>query len=396
LNNVYYFGRSPSPAKVEGKLGQTPDALQTHLDYSTPIPLRPSFQAKLQISRAVILTGHLCFPHPKSERGRVVISNVISNWSRKMSQMKAVRIHAYGGTDVLINEDAPRPKAGDGEVLIRVMATTVNPYDCAVRAGYMSAYFKPTFPLILGTDASGLIEEVGPGVTAFKRGDRVYARGGVTRDGAYAEYAVVPASDAAAAPRSLDHVHAAALPHVTLTAWQALIELANLTNGQTVLIHGATGGVGHVAVQIAKWRGARVIGTASDDLDFLRELKIDQAIDYSTTPFEDVVGQVDVVLDTVGGETQDRSWKVLKPGGILVSTIQAPSQETATAHGVRQAMVFSSPPIGKVLTEVAALVDSGQIKPRICTVLPLAEVAKAHQMVEGRHTRGKIVLQVAA
>lgn len=310
-------------------------------------------------------------------------------------KMKAIRIHAYGGTDQLVSEDAPRPRPGSDEVLMQVMATTVNPFDCAMRAGYMSAYFQPTFPLILGTDASGLIEEVGPGVTGFRRGDSVFGRGGVSRDGAYAEYAILPATDVAATPRSLDHLQAAALPHVTLTAWEALIELANLTKGQTVLIHGATGGVGHVAVQIAKWRGAKVIGTASDCFEFLRELKVDQVIDYVTTPFENVVGEVDVVLDTVGGETQDRSWKVLKPGGILVSTIQAPSQEMATAHGVRQAMVVSSPPIGKVLTEVAALVDAGKIEPRICTVLPLQEVARAHEMIEGRHTRGKIVLQVA-
>jgi NADPH:quinone reductase-like Zn-dependent oxidoreductase len=312
-----------------------------------------------------------------------------------MSSMKAVQIHAYGGINVLTYEDAPRPKPGDGEVLIRVFATTVNPFDCAVRAGYMSAYLNYTFPLILGTDASGIIEEVGPGVTTFKRGDSVYARGGVTRDGTYAEYAVIPASDVAAKPRSLDYVHAAAIPHITLTAWQALIELANLTNGQTVLIHGAAGGVGHVAVQIAKWRGAKVIGTASGNLDFLRELDVDQAVDYATTPFENAVGHVDVVLDTIGGDTQQRSWKVLKPGGMLVSTIQAPSQEMATAHGVRQAMVFSMPPIGKVLTEVATLVDSGQIKPHISAVLPLEEVARAHEMIESRHTRGKIVLQVA-
>jgi NADPH:quinone reductase-like Zn-dependent oxidoreductase len=197
-------------------------------------------------------------------------------------------------------------------------------------------------------------------------------------------------------PRSLDNVHAAALPHATLTAWQALFELANLTSGQTVLIHGAGGGVGHIAVQLAKWRGAKVIGTASTNLDFLRELKVDQAIDYSTTPFESAAGKVDVVLDIIGGETQERSWKVLKPGGILVSTIQAPSEETAAAHGVRGAMVFSSPPIGKVLTEVAGLVDSGKLKPHVSAVLPLKDAARAHGMIEGKHTRGKIVLQVAA
>ena len=312
--------------------------------------------------------------------------------------MKAVRIHAYGGIKELAYEDAPRPKPGDGEVLIRVLATTVNPFDCAARAGYLSAIFNYTFPVILGTDVCGIVEEVGSGVTTLKRGDSVYARGGVTRDGANAEYVVVPASDVAAKPRSLDHIHAAALPHVTLTAWQALFELANLSKGQTVLIHAAAGGVGHIAVQLAKWRGAKVIGTASVNLGVLRELDVDQAIDYSTTPFENANGyrgQVDVVLDTIGGDTQERSWEVLKPGGILVSTVQAPSPETATAHGVRQAMVFSTPPIGKVLTEVAAMVDSGVIKPRVSAVLPLHETARAHEMIEARHTAGKIVLHVA-
>lgn len=311
-----------------------------------------------------------------------------------MTTMKAVRIHAYGGTDVLVYEDAPRPTLGDSEVLIRVHATTVNPFDCAVRAGYMSAYFNYTFPLILGTDVSGVVEDVGAGVTSFAPGDNVYARAGVTRDGAYAEYVVVPASDVAAKPQSLDHIHAAAMPHVTLTAWQALDGAVNLTKGQTVLIHAAAGGVGHIAVQLAKLRGAKVIGTGSVNLDLLRDLGVDEAINYSTTPFENVVHNVDVVLDTVGGDTQQRSWSVLKPGGILVSTVQAPSEEIAAARGVRQHFVFSSPPIGKTLAEVATLVDAGQIKPVVSTVFPLQQVRQAHELIEGRHARGKIVLQV--
>ncbi len=314
----------------------------------------------------------------------------------KMSSMKAVRISNYGGIDALAYEDAPRPTPADGEVLIRVSSTSVNPFDCAVRAGYVSGYFNHTLPLILGTDVSGIVEEVGMGVTTFKRGDEVYARAGVTRDGSYAEYVVAPVSDVARKPHSLDHVHSAAIPHVSLTAWQALFELANLTQGQTVLIHGAAGGVGHIAVQLAKLHGAKVIGTASRNIDFLPELNVDQAIDYSTTRFEEVVDKVDVVLDTIGGDTQERSWGVLKPGGMLVSTVQPPSEESAAAHGVRQAMVFSSPPIGKVLTEVAELVDTGQIKPHVSSVLPLQEIRKAHEMIEGKHTRGKIVLQVAA
>ena len=311
-----------------------------------------------------------------------------------MTTMKAVRIHEYGATDVLRYEDAPRPSPGEGEVLIRVYATTVNPFDCAVRAGYVSAYFDYTLPLILGTDVSGLIEEVGTGVTNFASGDEVYARAGVTRDGANAEYVVVPASDVAAKPQSLDHLHAAALPHVILTAWQALIEEAQLAPGQTVLIHGAAGGIGHVAVQLAQLHGAKVIGTASINLDLLRKLDVDETINYAETPFETVVRDVDVVLDTVGDDTQQRSWSLLKPGGILLSTVQAPSEEIAANHGVRQQMIASWPPIGPTLTEVARLVDNGQIKPVVSLVLPLEDIRRAHTLIEGRHARGKIALQV--
>ena len=309
--------------------------------------------------------------------------------------MKAVRIHSYGGSDVLSYEDTPRPAPGEGEVLIRNHATTVNPFDCAVRAGYMASYFNHTLPLILGTDACGVIAEVGNGVTTFKPGDEVYARTGVTRDGAYAEYVVVAVTDVAFKPQSLDELQSAALPHVSLTAWQALFGLGNLTEGQTVLIHGAAGGVGHVAVQLAKWRGAKVIGTASRNLDFLRELGVDEIIDYSAVPFEEVARDVDVVIDTIGGDVQERSCMVLKPKGILVSVIQTPSDEMTARYGVRSAMVYSTPPIGEVLTQVATLADTGVLKPYVSAVLPLADVRQAHEMIEGKHTRGKIVLEVA-
>jgi NADPH:quinone reductase-like Zn-dependent oxidoreductase len=308
--------------------------------------------------------------------------------------MKAVHIHDYGGLDVLHYEEAPRPKPGPGEVLIAVHATTMNPFDCAVRAGYMGQYFNYTFPLILGTDVSGVVEEVGEGVTDMAPGDVVYTRAGIYRDGAHAEYVLALAADVVPKPASLDHIHAAALPHVTLTAWQGLIEFADLSEGQTVLIHAAAGGVGHVAVQLAKWRGAKVIGTASINLPFLEELGVDQAIDYSQTAFEDVVHNVDVVLDLLGGETQQRSWKTLKPGGILLSTVQPPSQEIAQSYGVHQRMIGTAPPIRKVLTEAAKMVEEGQLKPHVSTVLPLHEIKKAHALSEARHTRGKIVLQV--
>jgi len=309
--------------------------------------------------------------------------------------MKAVRIHKYGGRDVLMVEDAPQPEPRPGEALIRVHASTVNLFDVAVREGYLHVYFNYTFPLILGTDVSGVIEQVGEGVDQWQPGDEVFTRAGVFLEGAHAEYVRVPAENLARKPQSLDHLHAAALPHVSLVAWYALVDLADLRAGQTVLIHGAAGGVGHIAAQLARQRGAKVIGTASLNLPFLQELGVDESIDYSSVPFDEEVRDVDVVLDLVGGETQERSWKVLKPGGILVTSQTIPaSQESADAHGVRAGHVNRNPPIGPTLTELARLVDAGQIQPHVSTVLPLDEIRQAHELIEARHTAGKIALQV--
>lgn len=314
-----------------------------------------------------------------------------------MPSMKAVRIHSYRGTDVLAYDDVALPSPGEGEILIRIHASSVNPFDCAVRAGYLAGFFNYSLPIILGTDVAGVVEATGPGVTGFAPGDEVYARAGVYRDGGNAEYVAVPAADAAIKPQSLDFVHAAAVPHVTLTAWQSLVEVANLSEGQTVLIHGAAGGVGHVAVQLAKIRGAKVLATASGhNHEFLQELGVDEAVDYNTAPFEDAFRDVDVVLDSIGGDTQQRSWAVLNPGGVLLSLVQPPSEAAAAAHGARGAYITTTPPIGQVLTEVAGLIDSGKIRPTVSAVLPLQEIARGHQMIETRHTRGKIALQVVA
>ena len=320
-----------------------------------------------------------CCPHPPAA---------------SIAAVKAVRIHAYGGREVLTLEEAPRPAPADGELLVRVHATSVNPFDVAVRAGYVAGYFQHKLPLILGTDFAGVVEEVGAGVSGFAKGDEVYGRAGVTRDGSYAEYVVVAATEAAPKPRTLDFAQAAALPHVVLTAWQALVEVAAISKGQTVLIHGAAGGVGHVALQLARSRGAKVAGTASINIDLLRELGVEQAIDYTKTRFEDVVRDADVVLDTVGGETQERSWSVLRPGGILISTIQPPSAEKAAAHGVRQAFIASAPPAGVVLGKIAGMIDSGTLRPAVSRTMSLSEVRQAHEIIESRHTRGKIVLGV--
>lgn len=312
-----------------------------------------------------------------------------------METMKAVRIHSFGGLEVLQYEETPCPEIGDQEVLVRVHAAGVNPLDWKVRQGYLNGWIDHSLPLVLGWDLSGVVEATGPGVTDFSPGQAVFGRADVSRDGTYAEYVVVRAAEVSAKPKSVDHDHAAAIPQATLAAWQALFNGAGLSSGQTVLIHGAAGGVGTFAVQLAKLRGARVIGTASENhLDFLRELGVDEVIEYNKTRFEQVVQDADVVLDLVGGETLERSWAVLKPGGVLVSIVDMPSEETAAAHGVQQR--FATAELNPaILPEMAALVDAGQIKPVVSTILPLNEVRQAHTISQSMHALGKIVLHVA-
>jgi NADPH:quinone reductase-like Zn-dependent oxidoreductase len=312
-----------------------------------------------------------------------------------MENMKAVRIHNYGGPEVLKFEDAPRPQPGNGEVLVRIHAAAVNPVDWKVRAGRLKERIQYPLPLIPGWDFSGVVEATGPGVTRLKKGDEVYARPDLARNGAYAEYIVAKESEVALKPKSVDHVQAAAIPLAALTAWQALFDTGGLKAGQKVLIHAAAGGVGSFAVQLAKWKGAHVIGTASGrNQSFLRELGVDEPIDYEKTRFEDVVHDVDVVLDTIGGDTQKRSWNVLKKGGILVSIVSPASAEEAAKHGVRSGYVFVQPNASQ-LAEIAKLVDSGKLKPMVETVLPLSEARRAQEQSESGHTRGKIVLKVA-
>ncbi len=311
-----------------------------------------------------------------------------------MESMKAVRIHQFGGQDTLQYEEAPRPEPREDDVLIRAHAASVNPIDVMVRAGYMKDWFSITPPLIPGFDVSGTIAAAGLQVTNFEIGTPVFARADGNRNGTYAEYVAVRAADVVRKPQSLDHVHAAAVPHAGLTAWQALFEVAQLTAGQTILIHGAAGGVGHFAVQFAKGRGARVIATASShNHAFLRELGADELIDYTATRFEEVVHDVDIVIDTVGGETQQRSWTTLKPGGMLASTVQPPAEESALAHGVRSAFVVTQGNVGQ-LAEIGKLIDAGQVRPVVSTNLALQDARQAHALIEAKHTRGKIVLQI--
>ena len=312
----------------------------------------------------------------------------------EMDLMKAIRIHNYGGPEVLQYEDAPSPKLAPGEVLIRVHAAGVNPADWKVREGHFRQLVQHKFPLILGWDLSGMIEEVGPGVSKFKKGDEVFSKPDTSRDGAYAEYVVVRESEVALKPRSLHHVYAAAVPLAGITAWQALFDVAQLKRGQRVLIHGGSGGVGHFAVQFAKWKGAHVIATASTkNQQLLQEIGVDQPIDYTTQRFEQIAENVDVVLDTIGGDTQERSWKVLKKGGLLASVVQPPDAEKAKEFGVRGAFVWIQPN-GNELAEIAALIDSGNLKVVLDRILPLSEARRAHKLSQSGHARGKIVLRV--
>lgn len=311
-----------------------------------------------------------------------------------MATMKAMRLHSYGGPEVMVLEEVPRPKIGEGDVLIRVHAAGVNPLDWKVRAGHVKAWLPHKLPLIPGWDVSGVIKEVAPDVTSFRVGDEVYGMLDFVRDGAYAEYVAAQALVLARKPTSIDHSKAAAVPLVSLTAWQSLFDVAGLRSGQTVLIHGAAGGVGHFAVQFAKWKKAKVLATASAaNEDFLRKLGSDDVIDYRNTKFENVVHNADVVLDTIGGDTQQRSWRVLKRGGILVATLGISSPDAAREHGVRGEGILVHPD-GSQLSQIAALIDSGNLKPTVSTVLPLAEAARAHELSQTGHVKGKIVLQV--
>jgi NADPH:quinone reductase-like Zn-dependent oxidoreductase len=313
-----------------------------------------------------------------------------------MATMKAVRMHEYGGPEVLKYEDAPRPEPAPGEVLIRVHAAGVNPVDVGIRSGYLKERMKHKLPLIPGWDVSGVIEGAGSGASRLKSGDAVYSRPDIMRDGSYADYMVAKESEVALKPKSIDHVNAAAIPLAALTAWQALFDAGKLSAGQTVLIHGAAGGVGNFAVQFAKIKGARVIGTASArNHEFLRSIGADQVIDYNTTKFETVVHDADVVLDTVTGETADRSYQVLKKGGIYVSILMPPSPEKAAQYGVRIAHTFVQANVPQ-LDEIAKLVDSGKVKVTLEKVFPLSDAPAAQELMAQHHARGKVVLRVVS
>ena len=309
--------------------------------------------------------------------------------------MKAVRVHRYGGPEELVYEDAPRPVAGEGEVLVRVNAAGVNPVDWKTRAGRgVAELWGYRLPVILGWDVSGVVEAVGSGVDRFAVGDEVFGMVRFPMEGAaYAEYVAAPANELVRKPAAIDHVAAAAVPLAALTAWQALFEAGELAAGRTVLIHAAAGGVGHLAVQLAKARGARVIGTASAaNQEFVRDLGVDLAVDYRTTRFEEVARDVDVVLESISDEVQERSFGVLRPGGVLVS-LGPVLEAAAAARGVRARAILVRPEAGH-LAEIARLIEVGGVRPAVEAVVPLAAARRAHERSERGRTRGKIVLRV--
>jgi NADPH:quinone reductase-like Zn-dependent oxidoreductase len=338
----------------------------------------------------------------------------------KVAVMKAVRQYEFGGPEVLRYEDAPIPELKPGEVLVRVHAVGLNPPDWYLRDGFKSLppewRPKDNFPLILGTDVSGVIEAVADDVTEFSIGDEVYSmvrfpEGVFGESRAYAEYVSAPASQVAIKPAGIDHVHAAGAPMSLLTAWQFMIEQGhNVQNplqptqhepvpleGKTVLINGAGGGVGHFAVQLAKWKGAYVIAVASGKHEaFLRDLGADEFIDYTKTNAEDVVREVDLVVDSIGGPATSRFLRTLKPGGALfpVFGLGATGTEEAAKLGITMSttQVRSS---GAQLAEIAKLLDNGTVRVAIDSTFPLADASKAHERAAQGNTQGKLVLTVA-
>jgi NADPH:quinone reductase-like Zn-dependent oxidoreductase len=333
--------------------------------------------------------------------------------------MKAIRIHQFGGPEVLRYEDAPRPVIEPGEVLVRVHAMGINPPDWYLRDGYRSLppEWRPQvpFPIILGTDVSGVIEAVADDVRDFSVGDEVYAMVrffSVGESRAYAEYVSVPASEVARKPAGIDHVHAAAAPMSLLTAWQFMIDVGHHEpnplqphshrpvplQGKRVLVNGAGGGVGHFAVQIAKWQGAHVIAVASGKHEaLLRDLGADDVIDYTRTPPEEIVHELDLVVDTLGGPTTGRFLRTLKRGGALFPVY--PLGFDGAEDAVRQGITVSATQVrssGAQLMQAGRLLDDGTIRVVVDSTFPLAEARQAHERAAKGHIQGKIVLTVGA
>ena len=316
--------------------------------------------------------------------------------------MHAIRVHQYGGPEQLRLEQIPCPEPQAGEVLIRVHAAGVLPADWKLRQGLFHAVRPVSFPYIPGSAIAGVVAEVGPAVTTVNVGQAVFGR---STNGAYAEYTTTAVASPALSletfsllaekPETLSFNEAATISGGATTAWAALFEDGGLQPGQRVLIHGAAGGVGSFAVQFARWKGAEVIGTTSPgNRDFVRALGAESVVEYTSTPFEQVVHDVDLVLDTIGGETLRRSMQVVKPGGTLVSLLEEPPADLAQKYGIRALKNATAPTSGLLLT-IAQLIQEGRVTPTIARIFPLTEARLSHELSQSGHGRGRIVLHIA-
>jgi NADPH:quinone reductase-like Zn-dependent oxidoreductase len=308
-------------------------------------------------------------------------------------KIRKVRFHSFGGPDVLRIEEVECSMPDARQVLVGVKAASINPVDFKIRSGKYPAVKEDRLPYTPGRDVSGVVEKCGAQATQFKVGDEVVGMVGIG-GGGYAERAVLDEAAITLKPREIDHVHAAAIPLAGQTAWQGLFRYGQLKVGQSVLIHGGSGGVGHFAVQFAKAKGARVFTTVStDNLEFARTLGADVVIDYQKQRFEGLAQNLDMVFDLIDGDTRERSWKQLKKGGVLVTTLTDPNQQTAALYGVR-ATRYTVEADGKELAEILSLVVSGKVKPHVQKTYPLEEAAQAMSAVEKGHAVGKVVLRV--
>jgi NADPH:quinone reductase-like Zn-dependent oxidoreductase len=304
--------------------------------------------------------------------------------------MLAIRIHAYGGPEVGRIEETPRPEPEAGEILVKVKAAGVNPVDRMIRSGN-AGFLNLKLPVTLGCDLAGTVETT---AGSFHQGDEIYAYTSLTRNGAFAEYAIVLENELALKPKTLGFVEAASVPVGVLTAWEGIFDQGGLQSGQTVLIHGAAGAVGAMAVQLAKWKGAHVIGTGSgENIEYIRSIGADETVNYRGEKFEDRARNVDLVFDTVGGETQARSFAVLREGGTLISTVGPPSQDLAKPRGIKAAMMGVQPN-GARLAEVAKMIDAGTLSTRIDSVFPLAKGLDALARSESGKAKGKIIIEI--
>ncbi|MBE6183332.1 NADP-dependent oxidoreductase [Heyndrickxia ginsengihumi] len=309
--------------------------------------------------------------------------------------MKAVVINQYGGKEHLQEVQFPDPIIKDHQVLVEMKATSINPIDWKLREGYLKEMLPFEFPIILGWDAAGIIKKVGKAVTKFKVGDAVFARPDTTRFGTYAEFVAIDEDKLALKPENISYVEAASIPLAGLTAWQGLFDVLKLKAGEKVLIHAGAGGVGSLAIQFAHHVGAYVATTASkENEDFVKSLGADEVIDYRTTAFEDVLLNYDAVYDTMGGEIQSKSYKVLKKDGRLVSIASYPSTEEAELYGVKAGFLWLEPN-GKQLAEIGELLKTGDVKAIVGHVFPFSEqgIKDAHALSESHHARGKIVIK---